>query len=199
MYSMKKYILALLLLVAPALSAQQTIDERIDAQLDVMVTKSKILDIIKEVVNRLEDEYSEYINYRLPLLKIHVLNEKEYAEAFCRIFSSSGENPLYSNCVEGKGTEAFYRHGEFFFRDTIDLDSAWGMGTVIHEAVHFVQDRHGLLDARCVEWAEYEATKLEQELLVERGLWLTPSDKHYYAKWRNIYSMKLNEERTDCK
>ena len=198
MYSMKKYILALLLLIAPALFAQQTIDEQIDNHLDNMVTKSKIIAIVKEVMHRLENEYPNHVIYKMPL-KVHLLNEKEYAEAFCRIFSSSGENPLYSNCVEGKGTEAFYRHGEFFFRDTIDLDSAWGMGTVIHEAVHFVQDRHGLLDARCVEWAEYEATKLEQELLVERGLWLTPSDKHYYAKWRNIYSMKLNEERTDCK
>jgi len=195
---MKKYILALLLLIAPALFAQQTIDERIDAQLDVMVTKSKIIAIVKEVMHRLENEYPNHVIYKMPL-KVHLLNEKEYAEAFCRIFSSSGENPLYSNCVEGKGTEAFYRHGEFFFRDTIDLNSAWGLGTVIHEAVHYVQDRHGLLDARCVEWAEYEATRLEQELLVERGLWLTPSDKHYYAKWRNIYSMKLNEERTDCK
>jgi len=195
---MKKYILALLLLIAPALFAQQTIDEQIDNHLDNMVTKSKIIAIVKEVMHRLENEYPNHVIYKMPL-KVHLLNEKEYAEAFCRIFSSSGENPLYSDCVEGKGTEAFYRHGEFFFRDTIDLDSAWGMGTVIHEAVHFVQDRHGLLDARCVEWAEYEATKLEQELLVERGLWLTPSDKHYYAKWRNIYSMKLNEERTDCK
>jgi len=195
---MKKYILALLLLVAPALFAQQTIDEQIDNHLDNMVTKSKIIAIVKEVMHRLEDEYPNHVIYKMPL-KVHLLNEKEYAEAFCRIFSVSGENHLYSNCAEGKSTEAFYRHGEFFFRDTIDLDSAWGMGTVIHEAVHFVQDRHGLLDARCVEWAEYDATRLEQELLVERGLWLTPSDKHYYAKWRNIYSMKLNEERTDCK
>ena len=195
---MKKYILALLLLVAPALFAQQTIDEQIDNHLDNMVTKSKIIAIVKEVMHRLEDEYPNHVIYKMPL-KVHLLNEKEYAEAFCKVFNSSSNNPLYSNCIEGNGTEAFYRHGEFFFRDTIDLDSAWGMGTVIHEAVHFVQDRHGLLDARCVEWAEYDATRLEQELLVERGLWLTPSDKHYYAKWRNIYSMKLNEERTDCK
>lgn len=196
---MKKYILVLLLLVAPALFAQQTIDERLDTQLDVMVTKSKILDIVKEVVYRLRNEYPSLVNYKMPLAKVYVLNEKEYAEAFCRVFTSSSINPLYSNCAESGSTEAFYRNGEFFFRDTIDLNTAFGMGTVIHEAVHFVQDRLGLLSSRCVEWAEYEANNLEQELLEERGLWLTPSDKHYYAKWRNIYSMSLNDKRTDCK
>jgi len=193
---MKKYILILLLLVTSNSFALS------DSELES--TRAEVHNIILEVIKTLEvnNVYSQYPKIRDLKIKVHILNDSQYRKLFCRVFTDAvNQNELFSGCEASVDTEAFYSWGSFYFRDTLDLKTAYGVGTVVHESIHYVQEMHGLLSTRCVVWAEYEATRLEEKLVQQMFPYLPMpySDKQYYAKWRNIYSKQLNEERTDCK
>lgn len=180
MYSMRKYILILLLLFASAPAAQTTADSRY----------GEIYNIISRVMDRLENIYSDYYSYEISPPKVRILSDKEYIKEYCRVFKE---------CHMANASEAIYHNATLYFRDDIDLNTPYGIGTVIHETVHYIQDKHNLINIKCIDWIEYEAMRLEEKLLKEFGYKPDESDNRYFAKWRNIYSMNLNEGRTDCK
>jgi hypothetical protein len=197
---MKKYTALLLMLLMPAVMAQPTTVEELA---DLIAKRQKISRILADTVQelRFQDLYIDYPRtWLIPPPKVEIYSEREYANAFCDR-DNIVDDEIMIQCVEAEVTEAFYSKGEgiFYFRDDIDLTTSYGVGTVMHEAVHLYQDRRGLLDLKCPIWAEYEAVRLEEKLLEKFGHWISPEDKAYYARWRNMYVVYLNKEKTDCK
>ena len=140
---MKKYILILLLLVTSNSFALS------DSEL--ASTRAEVYNIILEVIKTLEvnNVYSQYPKIRDLKIKVHILNDSQYLKLFCRVFTGAvNKNELFSGCGGSVDTEAFYSWGSFYFRDTLNLKTTYGVGTVVHESIHYVQEMHGLLSTK---------------------------------------------------
>lgn len=155
--------------------------------------------ITNMTIMAIEHEYSEYPTQHILPLTVKLVDSQTLAEEWCSRRSSSQKSNSYKTCVALDEIEAFYQYGTIYLRNTIDLSDPYDVGTIIHETVHYIHDRHRLLSIKCIEWNEYEALRLEEKLLKQFGYEVDTAYKTYFEHFKNKFDEKLNTSRSNCR
>ena len=182
-----KYILAILLWIMPLAAISNVGDIR---------SGPKLFKIIEYTLNYLEGRYNTPIQYHHDW-RIILLTHEEIQQRWC---GSKYENDIKQSaeCVSENGVYAFYEvlTGSIILPGSTNLDRTHDVASVVHEVVHFVQDKHGLTwrgnNRKCIEWLELEAMTIEMDIVnlfeLHRPNWYI----RHNSKWRKYWRSKLD-------
>lgn len=155
--------------------------------------------ITNMTIMAIEHEYSEYPTQHILPLTVKLVDSQTLAEEWCSRHNPNRKSTAYKNCIAKDEIEAFYQYGTIYLRNTIDLSDSYDVGTIIHETVHYIHDRHRLLNIKCIEWNEYEALRLEEKLLKQFGYEIDTSYRSYFQQFKFMFDTKLNASRSNCR
>lgn len=98
-------------------------------------------------------------------LKIRSLDTKALGREYCLIFFKDSSEE-FEHCVEESVIEAFYEppFNRITLKSPIELNTPFGLGTLLHELVHFVEDASNRVKMGSCE-SQIRAFKAEQLLL----------------------------------
>jgi len=158
-----------------------------------------IYKLTHKTIMAIEHEYSEYPTQHILPLTIKLVDDQTLNKEWCSRHNPNRKSTAYKNCIALDQIEAFYQYGTIYLRNTIDLSDPYDVGTIIHETVHYIHDRHRLLNIKCIEWNEYEALRLEEKLLKQFGYEIDTSYKTYFQHFKFMFDAKLNASRSNCR
>ena len=179
-----KYILAIILWIVPLMATSNMGDIR---------SGPKLYKIVETTISYLENRYDTPIQYHHNW-QVILLTHEEIQQRWC---GNKHENDInkYANCVSEAGIYAYYEvlSGIIILPRSMNLDRTHDVASVVHEVVHFVQDKHGLTwrgnNRKCKEWLELEAMTIEMEIvkLLELHLpsWYISHNNKWRKKWRS--------------
>ena len=153
----------------------------------------KLFKIIEATISYLENRYDTPIQYHHNL-QVILLTHEEIQQRWC----DNGNNEdikTYAECVSESGVYAYYEvlSGSIILPRSMNLDRTHDVASVVHEVVHFVQDKHGLTwrgnNRKCKEWLELEAMTIEMEIVklleLHRPSWYLKHNSEWQEKWRS--------------
>ena len=178
-----KYILAILLWIMP-LAARPNMGD--------ISAGPKLFKIIEATISYLENRYDTPIQYDHSWQVILLTNE-EIQQRWCD--NNEYNDKKYARCLSEARVYAYYEvlTGSIILPRSMNLDRTHDVASVVHEVVHFVQDKHGLTwrgkNRKCMEWLELEAMKIEMEVVnlleLHRPSWYLEHNSEWQGKWRS--------------
>ena len=153
----------------------------------------KLFNIVEATIIYLENRYDTPIQYHHNW-QVILLTHEEIQQRWC---GSQYENDIKKNatCVSESKIYAFYEvaSGAIILPRSTNLDRTHDVASVVHEVVHFVQDKHGLTwrgnNYKCLEWLELEAMTIEMDIVKLLGLhrpsWYISHNNKWRKKWRS--------------
>ena len=177
-----KYILAIILWAMPLMASSDMGDIR---------SGPKLYKIIEATISYLEERYDTPIQYDHNW-QVILLTHEEIQQRWC---NHKYENDIkkYAECVLESGVYAYYEvlTGSIILPRSMNLDDTHDVASVVHETVHYMQDRHGLTWRgkyhKCTAWLELEAIEMEIVNLLElhRPSWYIQHNSEWQEKWRS--------------
>lgn len=159
--------------------------------------EDKINQFASLVVAKLENRYKTPIQFDIPL-KIVFLSESDIAYTWCKETNHGNtESKKFNACINDDGVEAYYdiSKSSIILRNDLLFDRNYDVGSIVHEVVHYVQDRHGLTwhgrYAMCLPLLEYEAMGLELELMNDLDIRISDWYKIHVNKWKKKFADRL--------
>ena len=153
----------------------------------------KLYKIIEVTLGYLEGRYDTPIQYDHDW-QVILLTHEEIQQRWCNNKHTYNDTQ-YANCVSEAGVYAYYEvlSGAIILPRSMNLDRTHDVASVVHEVVHFVQDKHGLTwrgnNHKCMEWLELEAMKIEMEVVnlleLHRPSWYLEHNSEWQGKWRS--------------
>jgi hypothetical protein len=183
-----KYILVAILWILPVIASGNISDPH---------NGTNLYRIVELTIKHLKGRYKHPVQYNIDW-NIRLLDETEIAKRWCGAYGS--ENSVqYIECMGRDRVEAYYEvsTGTIILKKSLSLDDPYDVGSIIHEVVHFVQDRHGLTSrgerSKCRAWLEYEATLIEKELVQQLDIHIPDWYKDHWHKWLKHWASKLDD------
>jgi hypothetical protein len=151
----------------------------------------KLFKIIEATISYLENRYDTPIQYHHNW-RVILLTHEEIQQRWC---NNKNDIKKYADCVSAGEIYAYYEvlSGSIILPRSMNLDDTHDVASVVHEVVHFVQDKHGLTwrgnNHKCMEWLELEAMTIEMEIVklleLRRPSWYLSHNNEYQKKWRS--------------
>ena len=119
------------------------------------------------------------VEHRFGKVKIKIVSDDELLRTWC-----SHEADEAKCIAEGLSVEALYHPGmeAIYLRNFIDLESAYGAGTLLHELTHYVQHMTGNFPPKR-RVCEIEIEALEAELLLAEYYPEDPATTDFLNEW----------------
>ena len=184
-----KYIIAIILWILPVITG---------ATITGSDYEIKVYQIALKTVSNLENRYKTPIQFDIPL-NIIFLSEFDVGYTWCKeINYGNTESKKFNDCINDDAVEAYYDISKksLILKNDLEFNKTYDVGSIVHEVVHYVQDRHGLTwhgnYAMCTSLLEYEAMSLEIELINDvSDIQISSSYKSYVKKWKNKFADRL--------
>tara|TARA_B100000809_G_C14992822_1_gene478662 strand:+ start:210 stop:815 length:606 start_codon:yes stop_codon:yes gene_type:complete len=184
-----KYIIAIILWMLPVVTG---------ATVTGSDYENKVYQIALKTVSNLENRYKTPIQFDIPL-KIIFLSEFDVGYTWCEETNyGNTKSKKFNKCINDDAVEAYYDISKesLILKNNLEFNKTYDIGSIVHEVVHYVQDRHGLTwhgnYAMCIALLEYEAMSLEIELINDvSDIQISGSYKSYIKKWKNKFADRL--------
>ena len=183
-----KYILAIILWMLPVITG---------ATITRSDYENKVYQIALKTVSNLENRYKTPIQFDVPL-KIVFLSESDIGYTWCKQTNyGNTKSKNFNECINDDAVEAYYDIGKgtIILRNDLSFNRTYDVGSIVHEVVHYVQDRHGLTwrgnYARCISLLEYEAMSIELELINDLDIQISDWFKSYAKRWEKKFADRL--------
>ena len=151
----------------------------------------KLFNIVEATISYLENRYDTPIQYHHNW-QVIILAHEEIQQRWC---DDERDAKKYADCVSAGDVYAYYEvsTGSIILPRIMNLDRTHDVATVVHEVVHYMQDRHGLTWRgnyhKCAAWLELEAMKIEMEVVnlleLHRPSWYLEHNSEWQEKWRS--------------
>ena len=178
-----KYILAIILWTMPLLVSSNIGDIR---------SGPKLYKIIEATISYLDGRYDTPIQYDHSW-QVILLTHEEIQQRWCD--NNEYDDKKYARCLSEAGVYAYYEvlTGSIILPRSMNLDKTHDIASVVHEVVHYVQDKHGLTwrgkHHKCTAWLELEAMVIEMEVVnlleLHRPDWYLEHNNKWQEKWRS--------------
>ena len=182
-----KYILVIILWILPVIAMPNMGD---------ISAGPKLYKIIEATLTYVEKRYDTPIQYNHNW-RVILLTHEEIQQRWCGN-KNNEDLKKYAKCISESGIYAFYEvtSGTIILPRSMNLDRTHDVASVVHEVVHFVQDRHGLTwrgnNRKCMEWLELEAMTIEMDIInlleLRRPDWYI----NHNNKWKRHWASKLD-------
>lgn len=154
--------------------------------------ESKIYSFANAIIPKIEHRYKNSIQFDIPL-QMTFVSEHEITTSWCK-----GKKD-YKECVRRDSVEAYYvaQTNTMYLRNNLSLTRSFDVSVIIHEIIHYVQNKHGLFWVTngqypmCIAWLEYDAASFSNEILDELGIYRQEWEIKFNHKWINKFGAQL--------